>query len=33
MSQLKVFVTDKTWPDLEIEREILKDTGAEIVLE
>ena len=32
MSQLKVFVTDKTWPDLEIEREILKDTGAEIVL-
>lgn len=32
MPKLKVFVTDKTWPDLEIEKEILKDTGAEIVL-
>lgn len=32
MSKFKVFVTDITWPDLEIEKNILKDVCDDIVL-
>ncbi len=32
MAKCKVFMTDKTWPDLDIEREILKKIDAELVL-
>lgn len=32
MTKYKVFVTDTLWPDLEIEREILAEVGAEVIL-
>lgn len=32
MSRYKVFVTDTLWPDLEIERRILADVDAEVIL-
>jgi D-3-phosphoglycerate dehydrogenase / 2-oxoglutarate reductase len=32
MARYKVFVTDTLWPDLEIEREILTEAGAEVIL-
>ncbi len=32
MSKIKVFMTDKSWPDLEIEKNILKEIDAELVL-
>ncbi|MBU2514667.1 C-terminal binding protein [bacterium] len=32
MSKIKVFMTDKSWTDLEIEKNILKEIDAEIVL-
>lgn len=32
MSQFRVLITDYAWPDLEIERSVLAEAGAEIVL-
>lgn len=32
MPKYKVFMTDKTWPDLEIEKNILREIDAELVL-
>ncbi|MGI6783173.1 MAG: C-terminal binding protein [Aminivibrio sp.] len=32
MAEFKVFMTDKTWPDLEIERRVLSSIDAELVL-
>lgn len=32
MSKFKVFATDITWPDLEIEKSILKDIDADVIL-
>ena len=32
MSQIKVVVTDQVFPDVEVERKVLADAGAELVV-